>query len=212
MPSIPEQYHIWYYDEAVWTTTTFLGVRCEKSVSDMWNYQEILTCLRPSLIVEFGTHSGGSALYFAEIMKLVSPRGRVLTVDIDHSRVNEVARRNKWIEFLQSDTAAPAVVDRIRTLRAEYSGKVFFILDSDHTKSHVFDELVQLRNVSAPGDYVIVEDSNINGHPVLPGWGEGPYEALEAYFSQYPDDYEQDTMRENKFGFSFAPKGFLIRR
>ena len=65
-----------------------------------------------------------------------------------------------------------------------------------------------------PGDYVVVEDSNINGHPVFSPYdpGPGPYEALEEYFSRFPQDYIPDRERENKFGFTYAPKGFLIRR
>ena len=53
-----EEYHKWYYDTKVWTTTTWLGVPCQKSVKDLWSYQEIITELRPSLVVEFGVFSG----------------------------------------------------------------------------------------------------------------------------------------------------------
>jgi cephalosporin hydroxylase len=210
--SIPEQYHLWYYDEAVWTKTTFMGVLCLKSVSDMWNYQEILCERRPSLVIEFGSYEGGSALFFAETLKLVSPHGRVLSIDIDHSRLADAARQNARIEFLQGDTAGETVSERIRQLRQQFPGNVFFILDSDHTKNHVLNELEQLRRLTVPGDYVVVEDGNINGHPILPAWGEGPYEALDEYFAKYPDDYTLDVARETKFGFTFAPRGFLIRR
>jgi cephalosporin hydroxylase len=77
---------------------------------------------------------------------------------------------------------------------------------------HVHAELMLLRPITRAGDYVVVEDSNINGHPVLPGWGPGPYEAVERYMSEYPDDYRRDLPRERKFGFTFAPNGFLVRR
>ena len=167
--SIPEQYHLWYYDEAaVWTRTTFLGVPCLKSVSDMWNYQEILSELRPSLVIEFGSYAGGSALFFAEILKLITPRSRVLSIDIDHSRLAPAARQNQHIEFLRNDTTSQATQHRISQLRDEFPGHAFFILDSNHTKQHVLRELHQLRSLTVPGDYVVVEDGCINGHPVLP--------------------------------------------
>ncbi|WP_285161990.1 CmcI family methyltransferase, partial [Mycobacterium tuberculosis] len=50
-----------------------------------------------------------------------------------------------------------------------------------------------------------------NGHPVLPGFGPGPYEAIEAYEDEFPNDYKHDAERENKFGWTSAPNGFLIR-
>ncbi len=209
--SVGENYHLWYYNTEVWQRTTFLGVPCLKSVSDMWNYQEILSALKPRLVVEFGTFFGGSALFFAEILSYLSPGARVLTVDVDHTNVPQRLHADKRIEFLQADSSSAAVAERIRELRGQFAGNVFFILDSNHAKDHVLRELIQLRSLTIAGDYVVVEDGNINGHPVLSGWGEGPYEALEEYFSNYPHDYNRDIDRETKFGFTFAPRGFLIR-
>src|SRR5262249_1674464 len=64
-----EEYHKWYYNTEVWRQTTWMGVKCWKSVADMWNYQEILFELKPSLVIEFGTAYGGSALFFANVMR-----------------------------------------------------------------------------------------------------------------------------------------------
>jgi cephalosporin hydroxylase len=208
----PEQYHRWYYDQRVWQTTTFLGVPCLKSVLDLWNYQEILYQRRPSLVIEFGTFHGGSALYFAEVLRHARPRSRVLSVDIDHGKVAGVVRAHDRVELLECDSTSPLVTGRVDALRAEYPGSAFFVLDSDHRKEHVRGELLQLRSITLAGDYVVVEDGNINGHPVLPDWGEGPHEALQEYLERFPDDYVGDTDRERKFGFTFAPGGFLIRR
>ena len=110
------------------------------------------------------------------------------------------------------DSTSEIVASRILDLRRELPGKVFFIVDSDHHKEHVFRELMQLRSITRTGDYVIVEDGNLNGHPVLPDWGEGPYEALEQYLKEFPDDYTSDSETERLFGMTFAPKGFLVRR
>ncbi len=205
-------YHSWYYDTRVWLTTTFLGVLCQKSVSDMWNYQEILSELKPGLIVEFGAFNGGSALYFATIAKLVKPEALVLSVDVDLSRIDPRVKQEQAIEFFESSSTDAAVAARILALRAQRPGPVFFIVDSDHRKEHVLGELELLRGVTRTGDYVVVEDGNLNGHPVMPGWGEGPWEALEEYRRLHPDDYMRDEVRESKFGFTFAPKGFLVRR
>jgi cephalosporin hydroxylase len=211
VPGPAESYHRWYYDSAIWTQITYKGIPVLKWVGDLWNYQEIIHRLRPRLIVEFGSYNGGSAVYFAELIRQIWPDGKVLAVDIDFSRLHETAKTHPAIEWMEASTADPAVSDRIRALRENISGPVFFILDSDHTKPHVLAELEKVRLVTRPGDYVVVEDGNINGHPVLPGWGEGPYEALEEYFSRHPGDYERDDKQECKFGFTFAPRGYLVR-
>ena len=205
-------YHLWYYNTGMASAVRFLGYPITKSVSDLWNYQEILQQLGASLVVEFGTQHGGSALYFKTILSQLQRRCRVLTVDIDHSLVADELKRNPDIEFVTCSSVDPRVGHRIAELRREYPGPVFFILDSDHRMHHVHAELMSLRTLTQPGDYVVVEDSNINGHPVVPGWGPGPYEAVEQYESEYPSDYRHDLARERKFGFTFAPNGFLVRQ
>lgn len=209
VPAAAEAYHRWYYDTHVWRTVSFLGVPCQKSVSDLWNYQEIISQLRPALVVEFGVYSGGSSLYFAEIAKLVRPGSRVLSIDLNLANLDPRVAGHPGIRFVQASSADPSIASLIAAMR---DGPVFFILDSDHRKEHVLAELELVRTVSKPGDYVIVEDGNVNGNPVLAGWGPGPLEAVHEYMDKYPDDYLRDEEREHKFGFTFAPSGFLIRK
>ncbi|UJL31989.1 rhamnosyl O-methyltransferase [Mycolicibacterium vanbaalenii] len=209
--SEPEEYHKWYYNTFVWNKTTWLGIETWKSVADMWNYQEIIFDLKPSLIIEFGSNRGGSALFFSHIMQRVGTPFKVLSVDISHQRLHPAAKNDPDILFIESSSTESAIAEQIRLLKIEYPGKIFAILDSDHSKEHVLAEMKLLRPLLAPGDYLLVEDSCVNGHPVLPGWGPGPYEAIKAYENEFPDDYRHDFDREDKFGFTFAPNGFLIR-
>ena len=88
-PIFSENYLKWYYDSNIWTTTTFMGINCFKSVSDMWNYQEILYSLRPSLVVEGGTANGGSTLYFSFILRSINTDSKVISIDINHDNVAE---------------------------------------------------------------------------------------------------------------------------
>jgi cephalosporin hydroxylase len=210
-PTFLDDYLKWYFDSNIWITTTFMGINCLKSVCDMWNYQEILYSLRPSLIVEGGTANGGSTLYFSFILRSVNPDSKVISIDINHSNVAEAVKNEKHIELLNCKFTDKNVISRIKELRMVFQGPIFVILDDDHTKKNVLAEMEILRDILVKGDYLVVEDGIVNGHPVLPGWGEGPLEAIEDYFKRYPHDYTIDTQREYKFGFTFAPKGFLIR-
>ena len=202
-------YHRWYYDNGIYNRR-YLGVPITKFVTDLWNYQEILVDLRPGLVVEFGTQNGGSALYFAELMRTINPDGLVLTVDIVDG-CPPIVKEHPLICFLLSDSVSPAVATEIRSLRELHPGPVFAILDSDHYKAHVLAEMELLRDILVEGDYLVVEDGNINGHPVYPTWGPGPWEAIGEYRERYPDDYRRDRDTEVKFGFTAAPGGFLVR-
>lgn len=207
-----EEYLKWYFGNLVWQQTKWLGVNCWKSVTDLWNYQEILFDVKPSLVVEFGTRHGGSAVFYASIMRLIGQPFKVFSADISLSALDPEARRYPEIEFVESSSTEPAIAERIRQLKAEYPGKIFAILDSDHTKDHVLAEMKILRPLLSAGDYLLVEDSCVNGHPIMPGFGPGPYEAIEAYEREFPNDYIHDYEREKKFGWTLAPNGYLIRK
>ncbi|MBT8246943.1 MAG: class I SAM-dependent methyltransferase [Acidimicrobiia bacterium] len=208
----PTDYHLWYYRTGVWKSTSWLGVRTLKSVSDMWNYQEILTELRPRLVVEFGTAYGGSALFFASVLDGMGLDYRVLTVDTLRSRIDEQTIDHPRIDVLTASSTEPATAEHIDEVKDRFPGPVFAILDSDHAADHVRAELELITPLLMPGDYLVVEDSNLNGHPVMPDYGPGPFEAVEAFLADHPGAYRLDTSREAKFGFSFAPGGFLIRQ
>lgn len=209
--SPPEAYHRWYYDTRVWTRVTWEGVQVKKSVQDLWNYQEIIWELRPAVILEFGVFAGGSSLWFARVLDALGS-GRVISVDIDTSRVPEAVRSHPRVELITSSSTEPELLASLALLRsADPAQPWFVVLDSDHSRDHVYAELEGITPFLRTGDYVIVEDANINGHPVMPEFGPGPFEAVEDFMTHDPGRYRRDEARERKFGWSFAPAGFLIR-
>jgi cephalosporin hydroxylase len=59
------------------------------------------------------------------------------------------------------------------------------------------------------GSYLVVQDTNINGHPVWPQSGPGPMEAVQEFLKTH-DDFVVDHSRE-KFLVTFYPGGCLKR-
>ncbi len=83
------------------------------------------------------------------------------------------------------------------------------VLDSDHSRDHVRAELEALAPLVTVGSYLVVEDTNINGHPVLPEFGPGPWEALQE-FMEGNEEFEVDRGAE-KFYVTMNPGGYLRR-
>ena len=83
------------------------------------------------------------------------------------------------------------------------------ILDSDHTKEHVLNELRIYQQFIPIGGYLIVEDTNINGHPVQEDFGPGPMEALREFLLE-TDSFEIDKTKE-RFLLTMNPCGYLKR-
>ncbi|MEZ5117519.1 MAG: CmcI family methyltransferase [Candidatus Nanopelagicales bacterium] len=205
--AIADQYHRLYYHRAprTWRNTFYRGNRILKLPLDMWVYGEILWDLKPSLVVETGTRYGGSALWFADQLDLIG-HGRVVTVDIDDLQGRPEHDR---ITYLLGSSTDPGIVDRVRELMPDDGGHVLVVLDSDHSRDHVLGELRVLSELVTTGSYVIVEDTDINGHPVLPKFGPGPMEAVDAFLAE-TDRFEPDESRE-KYYVTQNPRGYLRR-
>jgi hypothetical protein len=86
---------------------------------------------------------------------------------------------------------------------------VIVILDSDHSKEHVLRELMIYSELVSTGSYIIVEDTNMNGHPVAAHSGPGPMEAVSEFLKQNRR-FRIDRSRE-KFLMTFNPMGYLRR-
>ena len=205
---IVDGFHRLYYDAAesggTWKNTTWLGVPTEKCPLDLWIYQEILNEARPDVIVETGTRWGGSALFLASMCDLLG-RGRVITIDID---VPGDRPRHDRITYLLGSSTSRTIVDEVHG-QARGSERVMVVLDSDHSMDHVLAELRAYADVVNVSSYMIVEDTNVNGNPVLPGFGPGPMEAVNRFLHEN-DAFEVDRGWE-KFLLTFNPGGFLRR-
>lgn len=203
---VVEEFNRLYYDnhERTWEATSFLGVTTLKCPLDLWVYQEIIWRLRPGLIVETGTKFGGSALFLASMCELVGS-GEVVSVDI--VRPPELPTHPR-ITYMTGSSTDPAIVGEVAR-RAGNAAPVLVILDSDHSRAHVREELRSYSPLVGAGSYLIVEDTNINGHPVLPEFGEGPWEAVQDFLAE-DERFVVDHGCE-KFWLTFNPGGYLRR-
>lgn len=202
-------YFRWAYEEGVWKRMHYRGVRILKFPSDLWIYQEIFTEHRIDWVIETGTRHGGSALYFADLLQLNGASGRVVSIDTD-AAANMVGEHPR-IDFMIGDSGSPEAVALVKAHIPATRGALFLILDADHRKPHVLRELAAWTPLLRRGDYLVVEDTCINGHPLRADFGPGPYEALEEFLAAHPGAFERDAGREEKFGFSCAPRGYLIK-
>ena len=205
--AIINAFHQLYYEGLpgqghIFSRTSWMNVPCLKCPLDLWVYQEIIAELRPDLIIETGTYAGGSALFMAHVMDIVG-KGEVISIDIElkprpfHSRIT----------YVTGSSADGSLISSLLDRRAAETRLV--VLDSDHKKQHVLAELRLLAPYVSVGSYVIVEDTNINGHPAAPSFGDGPQEAVQE-FLRGNSNFVRDHSRE-KFLMTFNPNGFLKR-
>jgi len=209
MNNAPLDYLKWYFESNVWKRLHYCGVRTLKFPPDLWNYQELMFENDIHWVLETGTRHGGSALFFADLLAARACEGEVVSVDITHEALHPLATTHPGIRLLLGDSADPAMIELIRQLiPQDRLHGVLMILDSDHSAPHVLRELTALVPLLRQGDYVVVEDTIVNGHPVRPDFGPGPLEAIEAYLVENPEKLIPDRERESKFGCTFAFRGY----
>lgn len=201
-------YHrLYYYNrERTWKGTRWLGHEVQKLPLDLWIYQEIINDVRPGLIVETGTWTGGTTLYLAHLLDNLGSDGRIVSVDIEavtpppHDRIT----------YMDGSSTDPAIIESIRAM-ARDADSVLVILDSDHHTRHVRAELDGYSDLVTPGSYLIVEDTNVAGNPVHHRTvaDGGPREAVRDFLA-HDDRFEVDAGRE-RFWVTQNPSGYLRR-
>jgi cephalosporin hydroxylase len=147
---------------------------------------------------------------WAVLLDQLVPDGRVVAIDLhDNSeRARDVRAYRERVDFIQGSTTERRVVDRVEELTA--GKRTMVILDSAHQAEHVAEELDLYADLVSSGCYLIVQDGFVNGHPIWPDHGPGPYEAVETFLAS-DDRFEVDRSRERML-FTFNPDGFLRRR
>jgi len=186
---------------------TWFGQPLWQNPLDLWTTQQVITQVKPELLIEAGTHLGGSAHFYATLMDLLG-RGRVITIDLFY----EPEITHERVTFISGSSTDDAVIQRVRTEVQKTQGPVMVILDSDHKRDHVAAELAAYAGFVTPGSYLLVQDSIIDELvPYLRADHPGPLFAIRDFLKEHPEFVCDDSLSE-QFLVSNHPHGWLRRR
>ena len=186
--------------------TTWLGVPIWQNVLDLWTIQETISEIRPALLIETGTHRGGSALFYAHLMDELD-QGRVMTIDI----VDLHERDHPRVEFVHGSSTDPSVAERARAACEQADGPVMVILDGNHSRDHVAAELEIYAPLVTPGSVLLSQDGIIDELWIFKGDRPGPLGANRDFLAHHPE-FEHDRERNERFGLTHHPLGWMRRR
>jgi cephalosporin hydroxylase len=182
-----------------WNITRWRGVSVLKPPTDMWIYQELINEIKPDLIIEAGSYQGGSALFMRDVLNLVYPQGRIISIDVDHGGIQDIARVS-GIEFYLGSSVADETLIHVKAYIAAYKcERVMVILDSEHTYDHVTKELELYAPLVTIGSILIIEDTS-NVPAVL--------DAVNSWSLRHSEaDFKKNLMGE-RFMLTFCRDGF----
>ncbi len=196
---------IYHHKEIVFDKMTWMGTKILKNPLDLWIYQEIIFKIKPDIIVEIGSASGGSTRYLASLLDLIG-NGKVISIDIDRANYKVVHDR---IICLTGDSLANDIVEEVKSICKDK--KVIIIHDADHAEQSVYENLLKYSPLVSFESYFIVEDGIIDLFSAKEGIGghSGPLNAT-LKFLQENDSFEIDGFCE-RYLLTYNPKGFLRR-
>lgn len=139
---------------------SWLGRPIIQLPEDMIRIQEVIWDHQPDVIIETGVAHGGSLIFYASLFKAIG-KGRVIGVEIDlraHNREAIFAHPlASYIEIVDGSSVAPETVEIVKS-KFKPGEKVMVMLDANHTKEHVLNELEAYGELVTPGCYIVAAD------------------------------------------------------
>jgi cephalosporin hydroxylase len=176
---------------------------------DLERYREIIESTLPEVIVETGTHRGGSARWFRDEFGV-----DVITVDIAQNVAPELY--DPAISYVTGDSVHERVVDFVTSMVA--GRRCMVILDSDHSAKHVAAEIAAYGPLVSVGCYLVVEDTifgfagpRVRAQHFPAGLQGSPLDAVEALLVTDRGHWGRDISVERLSQLSHHPAGWWVR-
>jgi cephalosporin hydroxylase len=155
------------------------GLPLMKNVFDFAMYPALIAELRPRTVFEIGSGLGASAIWFADNLAICGIDGRVHSVDRD-----KVAIDYPRVDFSHGDCSDPQNLFAPGLLCSE--PHPWLVIEDAH--HNVRGVLEHFHKYLSPGDYLVVEDSDVKR------------ETLRHFTRAHPGDYLVDTRFTDNFG------------
>jgi cephalosporin hydroxylase len=197
----------------------WFGIPIIQFPNDVIVLQELIYKIKPKYIIECGIAHGGMLVFYASILRLLNIKNfKVLGIDIKIRNVNKKRIINsgfyKNIDLYEKSSTDSSLFKSFEKKYFFKKNKKLIILDSNHTKDHVLNELNFYSKILNKGDYIIVMDTVIefinqkfNKNKNFKR-GNSPFNAVKIFLKQNKN-FVVDKYYENKSFLTGARNGFL---
>tara|TARA_B100000900_G_scaffold414986_1_gene443308 strand:- start:3487 stop:4209 length:723 start_codon:yes stop_codon:yes gene_type:complete len=197
----------------------WLGVPAIQFPNDIIILQELIFNQKPKIIIECGIGHGGMLIFYASILKLLNIKNfKVIGIDVfikkKNRKIIESHPLSKNIKLYETSSTNKTFFNKLKKSDFIKRNSKLIILDSNHTKNHVLQELDLYSNLLKKKEYIVVMDTIIDfidktfnkGKAFKKG--NSPYNAVISFLKKNKK-FKVDTFYENKSYLTVARKGFL---
>jgi cephalosporin hydroxylase/predicted SAM-dependent methyltransferase len=185
---------------------SYRGVPIQKNPFDFAIYPFLIWKLKPQTIIEIGSKSGGSALWFGDLLNNFAIEGHVYSVDI--VKVTKYSHSN--VTFMEGDGQ-----NLQETFSSDFLKKLprplLVIEDADHSYQTSKAVLDFFHPYLEQNEYIVIEDGIISDIVQDKSYSSGPHQALKAFLAEYNNEYEIDSEYCDFFAYNltWATNGYL---
>jgi cephalosporin hydroxylase len=179
---------------------TYKGIKCNKNPFDLSIYSKLIGDIKPKTIVEVGSASGGSAIWFADQLRNFNINGRIYSIDIKPP----TGVSDPIVTFLRGDiyhleeSELPLILERAqRPFLVIEDGPHYF--ESCLSALNFFDQYLYCE------EYIIIEDGIVNDlGGIYEIYKNGPNQAIATFLKNHPGKYVIDYNLCDYYGHNFT--------
>jgi cephalosporin hydroxylase len=204
------------------TTDSYVGIPMAKFPEDLRTYEHLLWQMRANVVIELGSWSGASALWFRDRLQSMHAYGRVraprvISVDLNQREaVAAVAAVDPAYEgtitFLEADVRDQTLPAQVEQQLPEHA-RCLVVEDSAHVYETTYAALLGFARFVPVGGYLVVEDGCVDVEEMRldDSWPRGVLPAVADWLAS-PDGERFKVRRDLElYGMSCHPGGFLQR-
>jgi cephalosporin hydroxylase len=175
---------------------SFAGVTFLKNPFDLALYTLLLSNLRPRTIIEIGSYSGGSGLWFSAQARGLELDANVYSYDINPP--NGLDSEN--LKFYYGDVQQ-LYNSNLPEILANCARPLLVVEDGPHTYDGSLAALNFFDRYLKPGDYIVIEDGIVHELGYL-SYDNGPNRAIHDFLLQKGNSYHVDREYCDFYGYN----------
>ncbi|MGC0416944.1 CmcI family methyltransferase [Embleya sp. AB8] len=200
----------------------YAGLRIKKYPEDLRVLEHLLWVTRTQVVVELGTHLGGSALWFRDRLRTQAGYGRVpaaigvISVDLAQDRAATLLGGAdpdyaRDITLVEGDITDPGVAERVSEL-VPPGARCLVVEDTLHVYATTTAALRNFAHLVPEGGFFVVEDGIVDDPELRPpGMPGGVLPAIADWLGTEPGSAFTTRRDLELYGVTGHPHGWLQR-
>jgi cephalosporin hydroxylase len=232
MDEVAFAYDVWFEENQRFQYMSWLGVYVQQDPIDAFAIQDMLWRVKPDLVIEIGTNTGGGAIFYSTVMRAYNPNAKIVTLDVvpeprnwnERNAANCVGcvigpKHPYWhdgmITYIHGRVTEKETRDKVQKF-VDQATKVLVIEDASHRYPDTLENIEATYHWVSKGSYLLVQDTKMDRF--VDGLGQkygrykfGPMRSVDEFIARHGDKFVIDRRFEYLL-YSQHHRGWLLRK